>query len=97
MGESPYALIPILAHIPANAFVETWLGSPNANWRSISYALRGRHEGRRLEDELKREREWAVQVFKLLEAEACASDGFRALRIERIIRAYPVDADGCHS
>ena len=84
-GDNPYALIPVLSHIPANEFVGAWLESPRENWRSISYALKGRYEHTRLDNELKSERNWVRQVVRLLEDEVTKADGFQALRIKRII------------
>lgn len=82
-GENPYALIPVLAAIPPPDFVETWLGSANSNWKWISWALKDRYTVHR--SELSRERDWVIQVIRLLEKEANQAHGFRSLRIRRVI------------
>jgi hypothetical protein len=84
-GDNPYAQIPILSHIPAEEFVTAWLGSPKENWRGVARALQKRYETDGLNRELSSEKEWVRQVVGLLEGEANKADGFKALRIERII------------
>lgn len=84
-GENPYALIPVLAAIPPGDFVETWLGSRNSNWRWISLALRDRYAHGRLQNELAKEIEWALEVLRILEKKRDEADGFRSLRIDRTI------------
>lgn len=84
-GENIYALIPVLSHISPEAFVGVWMEAPKENWKQIYYALKGRYEGNRLNDELKSEKEWIQQVIKLLDEEVEKADGLQALRIERAI------------
>jgi KAP family P-loop domain len=84
-GENPYAQIPILAHINPKVFVDVWLGSPHANWRYVSWALKGRYENGRIKKELETEEDWAIEVYKNLQEEAAKASGFLALRIHRTI------------
>jgi KAP family P-loop domain len=84
-GPNPYALIPILHHIPAQKFVDSWLSSPKENWEYISYALQFRYETGRLQNELKCEKEWVCEILDLMDKAANGADGFEALRIERTI------------
>lgn len=83
-GENPYALIPILSHIPAKTFVKTWLQSQKKNWHWISNALKGRYEYR-LQNDLKMETDWVLEVNKLLQEEAKKAGGFKGFRIRRTI------------
>ena len=84
-GENPYAMIPILAAISPNDFVSAWLGGHYSNWRWIALALKERFDSGRLQQELAKEVDWAVEVLQLLEKERDKADGFRSLRIERTI------------
>lgn len=84
-NNNPYELIPILHQMPAEEFVDKWLGSPVGNWRYTALALDSRYSYGRIDNDLSAEKDWAVEVRKLLEKHADAAEGFRALRIRRMI------------
>lgn len=84
-GANPYALIPLLHHIPAEQFVTDWLSSPNENWRNIYYAIDNRYTHGRLENDLSDEEDWAFEVYQILTRHANEAKGFRSPRIRRVI------------
>lgn len=84
-GENPYALIPLLHHIPAEKFVATWLDSRNENWRNVSYAIENRYSHGRLNSDLSAEEDWAYTVYQTLMRKVDEAEGFRALRIRRVV------------
>ena len=84
-GENLYAFIPLLHHIPADDFVETWLKSPNENWRNVYYAIKNRYSHGKLNNDLSAEKDWAYEVYQILMRKADEAKGFRALRIRRVI------------
>lgn len=83
-GDNPYALIPVLAHIQPSDFVDAWLSSPKASWRTIFMALRERYEGNRLTNELASELDWLKAVAEEFDQRASQEIGLSAFRIERI-------------
>ncbi len=83
--ENSYASIPVLTAMEPRQFVERWLESSPANWRSITYALAERYTAGRLHQELAKERVWASEVLERLEEKRDEAEGFRAFRIERVI------------
>ncbi|MCF6220739.1 MAG: KAP family NTPase [Robiginitomaculum sp.] len=90
-----YASIPVLQHIDVEEFIDAWLSLPKANWRPIQYAFDSRYENGRLQNdehhtgELAVERDWAIQLRQSLESRAAKLDGYKRLRITRIIPRLP--------
>ena len=85
IGEDNYAYVPVLLHIPARKFVDTWLAAPKENWRMISDALRQRYR-HQLQDQLVSEKDWITEVQKLMREEAKKIGGLKGARIRR---AFP--------
>jgi hypothetical protein len=85
-GDNKYQSIPILAAIAPKDFVSTWMHSPKSGWHWISAALRDRYEGSSLQNDLKPEKDWIVDVLALLNEEADHTSGLARLRIQRTIR-----------
>jgi len=90
-GENPYALIPLLHHIPAEEFVATWLDSPNENWRNVYYAIENRYSHGRLNSDLSAEEDWAYDVYQTLMRKVDEAEGFRAPRIRRVVPKVLID------
>lgn len=84
-GNNPYALVPILRHIPPKEFVDAWMATPKQNWPWVYRALRERYRGPQSVNELKSETEWVQQIVDLLDEEAGKVRGFRALRLKRAV------------
>ena len=84
-GENPYALIPMLHRLPAERFVNAWLRAPKENWREVSTALENRYSHGQIHSDLSVEKNWVLEVCELLEKRANEADGFKALRIRRMI------------
>lgn len=84
-GLNPYAHIPILHTISPDVFVNTWLSSPNENWKDVNFALDNRYNSGELDRGLSEERDWALAVLRELKQRASSEAGFSALRIRRII------------
>lgn len=84
-GENPYAMIPMLHHIPAEKFVADWLSSPNKNWRNNYYAIENRYSHGSLKRDLAAEEDWAFEVYQALTRHADEAEGFRSPRIRRVI------------
>ena len=91
-GEGKYASVPVLQFIDAEKFVETWLNSPKKSWRTVKYSINSRYKHGGLQDgkNLEIERDWAIQLRKSLEALAAELDGYKQLRITRIIPNLPL-------
>lgn len=81
-GPNPYAQIPVLCRITAENFVEAWLLSPKKNWKYIRFALDDRYSHYRLNEELKEEKTWIVEVKNLMAERAEAEIGFQRKRIQ---------------
>ena len=96
LGEGKYASIPVMHFIDCEDLVETWLSIPKENWRNIQYAFDSRYKTGRLQTDehhtgkLAGERDWAIQLRRSLETRAAALDGFKRLRITRIIPNLPL-------
>ena len=96
MGEGKYASVPVMHRIDIQELIEVWLSVPKANWRTIKYAFDSRYEAGRLQNdehhtgELAAERDWAIQLRQSLEAHAATLDGYKRLRITRIIPNVPL-------
>lgn len=84
-GENPYALIPLLHHIPPEEFVASWLNSPNENWRNVYYSIENRYSHGRLKSDLSAEEDWAFEIHQVLMRRVDEADGFRKPRIHRIV------------
>jgi len=87
LGEGKYASVPVMRHINATEFVETWLSLPKLRWRSVQYAIYSRYEHNRLADDglLVAEQEWVLQMREVLQERADDLNGYQKLRISRII------------
>ncbi len=64
---SPFFDIPVLAHVPPDQFVERLLALKPAAQRSVFAMFRGRYERGQLDDVLKEERPWLVEVKRELQ------------------------------
>ena len=91
LGEGRYASVPVLQFIDTEKFVDTWLNIPMKSWRIVQYSINSRYELGGLQDgkNLESERDWAIQLRKSLEARAAKLDGYKRLRIKRIIPNLP--------
>ena len=65
--------------------MEAWLASPRSSWRWVSRALEDRLESYRVENELAAERDWALEVLRILEEQRDNQTGFARLRLQRMI------------
>lgn len=74
--------VPVLAQIPADEFVATWMRSPEKNWRTIRATLQERRK--RARDHLGEEVAWLNEVVRLMNLEAAKAVGIRSLRIRRM-------------
>lgn len=81
-GNNKFRSIPVLAAISPEDFVDAWMHSPKANWHWISAALRDRYEGQMLQNELKPEENWIIDVLALLREAANGAAGLAKLRIQ---------------
>lgn len=84
-GDNPYALIPVLASIKPENFVDAWFSVPKRNWLSISRALKDRFDYHRVENELSTEKAWALKVVEELDSRSEALSGFSKQRVKRLI------------
>lgn len=84
-GDNRFAKIPVLAAIPAEDFVDTWLQVPTERWPILSSALRVRYSHNSLKGPLEPEKEWVRTVITLLNQEAENVGGVRRMRIKRSI------------
>ena len=95
MGEGKYASVPVMHHIDIGELIKVWFGIPKASWRTVQYAFNSRYQGGRLRNdehgtgELATERDWAIQLRQSLEAYAEKLDGYKRLRVIRIIPDLP--------
>lgn len=80
-----YATTPVLMLIPAEGFVDAWLGGHPSNWDKINIAMERRYHHGNLAGELAEESPWVVDMMAELEARAEAEQGLAALRIRRVI------------
>lgn len=99
LGEGKFASVPVMHTIDVDNLVEAWLTLPKVSWRHIQYAFNSRYESGRLQNderhtgELAAERDWAIELRKALETRAAALDGYKKLRITRIIPNLPREAE----
>jgi hypothetical protein len=80
-----YEDIPILAHIPAKDFVDSWLASPRTGWYWIGSALKERSRAAASGNypSLKPETAWFPEIVRELERRANSDTGLAQLRIVR--------------
>ncbi len=84
-GPSPYAVTPVLCHIPAKDFVKAWLESPVNNRKYLTYAMENRYKEHYLANSLNAEKEWLKSVIELVDKKADEARGFEKLRIKSYI------------
>ena len=95
LGEGKYALIPVMHTINIDELIDIWFELPKVTWRHIKYAFNSRYEHGRLQNdehnpgELVAEREWAIQLRESLDVRAAEVNGYKRLRIKRIIPNLP--------
>ena len=96
LGEGKYASVPVMHSIDIEELIDAWLSIAKQNWRTIQYAFNSRYEGGRLQNdehhtgELADELDWAIELRQSLEARAAMLDGYKRLRITRIIPNLPL-------
>lgn len=83
-GKSTLAHIPILAQISAKSFVDAWLSGPRNGWRQITMALDNRYEHGQLDQHLRDERLWLIEVKREMDVRINAAHGLDAFRLKRI-------------
>ena len=83
--DSPYALIPVFSSIEPEKFVDAWLAAPRTAWGWVRRALEARLAPHGIIGALQPEKEWAIEVMRILEQKRDALTGFERLRVDRII------------
>lgn len=92
-GPNPYAEVPVLKGIEVSEFTDAWLESGIKNWRFIKYALENRYRGNRVENEMKEEKEWILQVLSELDHRTKKETGFKHLRMKAIRPSFPFEPE----
>ncbi len=83
--QNRFASVPVLMHVDAARFVDSWMHCPVGNWRTISTALDIRYEYMLKHGSLSDEREWATSVYRILQSKAQCTEGLTAWRLRRAI------------
>lgn len=84
-GKTFFGNIAILNEIPTGEFVDAWLSSENANWRTIERALTERAKGAYRDPALEPERAWFVELTNELDRRSTSIERFAKIRIQEVI------------